>query len=86
MQLALSTFAALATARGRAGARPFFREVLGRNFFAEVAPCTNNPLLAKRLLNGPEHGALLSCVFTQRMKHWLDEARAGTVLASSAKA
>jgi len=42
--------------------------VLARNFFAEVAPCTNNYLVAERFLNEPELDATLDYVFTLRMK------------------
>jgi len=42
--------------------------VLGRNFFADVAPCTNNYLVAERFLGEPELDATLDYVFTLRMK------------------
>ena len=42
--------------------------VLTRNFFADVAPCTNNYLVAERYLNEPKRDATLDYVFTLRMK------------------
>ena len=42
--------------------------VLARNFFTEVAPCTNNYMVAERLMNEPELDAILDYVFTLRMK------------------
>ena len=42
--------------------------VLARNFFAEVAPCTNNYLVAERFMSEPELDATLDYVFTLRMK------------------
>ena len=42
--------------------------VLTRNFFADVAPCTNNYMVAERFLSEPELDATLDYVFTLRMK------------------
>jgi len=42
--------------------------VLGRNFFSDVAPCTNNYMVAERFMNEPELDAMLDYVFTLRMK------------------
>jgi photoactive yellow protein len=42
--------------------------VLARNFFSEIAPCTNNYMIAERFLNEPELDATLDYVFTLRMK------------------
>ncbi|BCS33364.1 hypothetical protein TBR22_A25910 [Luteitalea sp. TBR-22] len=42
--------------------------VLARNFFSDVAPCTNNYLIAERFLSEPELDATLDYVFTLRMK------------------
>ncbi len=42
--------------------------VLTRNFFADVAPCTNNFMVAERFLSEPELDATLDYVFTLRMK------------------
>ena len=42
--------------------------VLARNFFSEVAPCTNNYMVAERFMNEPELDATLDYVFTLRMK------------------
>ena len=42
--------------------------VLARNFFSEVAPCTNNYLIAERFISEPELDATLDYVFTLRMK------------------
>lgn len=42
--------------------------VLTRNFFSDVAPCTNNYLVAERFMNEPELDATLDYVFTLRMK------------------
>ena len=42
--------------------------VLARNFFSEVAPCTNNFMIAERFMSEPEIDATLDYVFTLRMK------------------
>ncbi len=42
--------------------------VLGRDFFADVAPCTNNYLVAERFRSEPELDTQLDYVFTLRMK------------------
>ena len=42
--------------------------VMGRNFFSDVAPCTNNYMVAERFGNEPELDATLDYVFTLRMK------------------
>jgi photoactive yellow protein len=42
--------------------------VLSRNFFSDVAPCTNNFMVAERFLTEPELDATLDYVFTLRMK------------------
>ena len=42
--------------------------VLGRNFFSDVAPCTNNYMVAERFMNEPELDATLDYIFTLRMK------------------
>ena len=42
--------------------------VLARNFFSEVAPCTNNYLVAERFMTEPELDATLDYIFTLRMK------------------
>jgi len=42
--------------------------VLGRNFFSDVAPCTNNYMVAERFMGEPEIDATLDYVFTLRMK------------------
>jgi len=42
--------------------------VLSRDFFADVAPCTNNYLIAERFRGEPELDAVLDYVFTLRMK------------------
>jgi photoactive yellow protein len=41
--------------------------VLGRNFFVEVGPCTNNYLVAQRFLDCDELDEQLDYVFTFRM-------------------
>ena len=41
--------------------------VLGRHFFGNVAPCTNNHLIAQRFETEPELDAMLDYVFTLRM-------------------
>jgi len=42
--------------------------VLERNFFTDVAPCTNNYMVADRFMNEPELDVVLDYVFTLRMK------------------
>ena len=42
--------------------------VLGKNLFVEVAPCTNNFLVAERFRSEPSLDAELDYVFTLRMK------------------
>lgn len=42
--------------------------VLGRIFFSDVAPCTNNYLVAKRFMREPELDATLDYIFTLRLK------------------
>jgi len=42
--------------------------VLTRNFFSDVAPCTNNYLVAERFMNEPELDSTLDYIFTLRMK------------------
>lgn len=41
--------------------------VLARNFFSDVAPCTNNYMVAERFLSEPELDATLDYIFTLRM-------------------
>lgn len=41
--------------------------VLQRNFFADVAPCMNNYLVAERFLAEPELDAMLDYILTLRM-------------------
>lgn len=41
--------------------------VVGRHFFRDVAPCTNNFLIAQRFETEPELDATLDYVFTLRM-------------------
>ena len=41
---------------------------LGRHFFTEVAPCTNNYLVAQRFLDEAELDATIPYVFTFRMR------------------
>jgi photoactive yellow protein len=43
-------------------------QALGRNFFEQVAPCTNNFMVAQRMLSEPELDAFVPYVFTFRMK------------------
>jgi photoactive yellow protein len=43
-------------------------KALGRNFFEQVAPCTNNFMVAERMLSEPELDAILPYVFTFRLK------------------
>ena len=42
-------------------------EVIGRNFFVEVGPCTNNYLIAQRYQDSEELDEQLNYVFTYRM-------------------
>ena len=42
--------------------------VVGRDFFADVAPCTNNYLIAERYRSEAEMDVYLDYVFTLRMK------------------
>src|ERR1700753_1847325 len=42
-------------------------EVVGRNFFVEVGPCTNNYLIAQRFHDSEELDEQLDYVFTYRM-------------------
>lgn len=42
-------------------------EVIGRNFFVEIGPCTNNYLVAQRYLDSEELDEQLDYVFTYRM-------------------
>ncbi len=42
--------------------------VLGRNVFVEVAPCTNNFLVAQRFVDHPDLDEQLDYVFTLRMQ------------------
>jgi photoactive yellow protein len=42
--------------------------VLGKHFFQDVAPCTNNYLVAQRYADEPELDASLDYVFTFRMR------------------
>ena len=42
-------------------------EVIGRNFFVEIGPCTNNYLIAQRYLDSEELDEQLNYVFTYRM-------------------
>jgi photoactive yellow protein len=44
------------------------KNVLGRNYFEEVAPCTNNYMVAQRFLDTPEMDAIIPYVFSFRMK------------------
>ncbi len=41
--------------------------VIGRNFFANVAPCTNNFMVAGRFETEPDLDAVIDYVFTLRM-------------------
>ena len=41
--------------------------VIGRNFFANVAPCTNNFMVAERFETEPDIDAIIDYVFTLRM-------------------
>ncbi|MEO3935763.1 hypothetical protein V3N99_03285 [Dermatophilaceae bacterium Soc4.6] len=50
----------------RAGIGP--DRVLGRNIFIEVAPCTNNFLVAQRFVDEPDLDEQLDYVFTLRMR------------------
>jgi len=42
-------------------------EVIGRNFFVEIGPCTNNYLIAERYRGSEELDEQLDYVFTYRM-------------------
>jgi photoactive yellow protein len=42
--------------------------VLGRNYFEQVAPCTNNYMISQRFLDIPEMDVVLPYVFSFRMK------------------
>jgi len=42
-------------------------QVLGRHFFSEVAPCTNNFMVAQKYLDNDELDETLDYVFTLRM-------------------
>jgi|GEM_PF-625293 photoactive yellow protein len=42
--------------------------VLGRHFFSQVAPCTNNYLVAERFEAEPSLDAVIPYVFTLRMR------------------
>jgi photoactive yellow protein len=42
-------------------------EVIGRNFFVEIGPCTNNYLIAERYRDSGELDEQLDYVFTYRM-------------------
>jgi photoactive yellow protein len=48
------------------GLRP--ERVLGKNFFTDVAPCTNNSLIAERLLVAPALDAQIEYTLTFRMR------------------
>jgi photoactive yellow protein len=48
-----------------AGLRP--ASVIGRNFFTQVAPCTNNDIVAARFLTEDRLDLVLEYVFTYRM-------------------
>ena len=41
--------------------------VIGRNFFTNVAPCTNNFMVAERFQTEPDVDAIIDYVFTLRM-------------------
>ena len=43
-------------------------KVLGKHFFTEVAPCTNNYLVAQRFDDEPRLDATMPYVFTLRMR------------------
>jgi photoactive yellow protein len=47
------------------GLRP--DRVVGRNFFTDVAPCTNNHIVAQRFLDEPEIDTEIDYVFTFRL-------------------
>jgi photoactive yellow protein len=49
----------------RAGLTP--SRVIGRHFFASVAPCANNALVAHRFVSEPDIDAVIDYVFTFRM-------------------
>ena len=42
-------------------------DVVGKDFFAQVAPCTNNYLVAQRYKDEPELDESINYVFTYRM-------------------
>jgi photoactive yellow protein len=42
--------------------------VLGRNFFTQVAPCTNNFMVAERYVENGALDAVIDYVFTYKMK------------------
>jgi photoactive yellow protein len=42
--------------------------VLGRNYFEQVAPCTNNYMISQRFLDTPEMDVVLPYVFSFQMK------------------
>ena len=44
------------------------QKVVGSNFFVEVAPCTNNFIVAQRLLDEPAIDEIISYVLTVRMR------------------
>lgn len=44
------------------------KNVLGRRYFEEVAPCTNNYMISQRFLDEPEMDVVLRYVFSFRMK------------------
>ncbi|NBB90191.1 MAG: PAS domain-containing protein [Spirochaetes bacterium] len=43
-------------------------EVVGQDFFVQVAPCTNNDLVAQRYKDEPELDESINYVFTYRMR------------------
>ena len=44
-------------------------EVIGKNFFTQIAPCTNNFLVAAKYLEAPEkRDKIISYIFTYRIK------------------
>ena len=54
------------TEASHAGLSP--ERVVGRHFFSEVAPCTNNYMVAQRFENEDELDATIDYVFTLKMK------------------
>lgn len=42
-------------------------DVIGQDFFVQVAPCTNNHLIAQRYLDAEELDEVIDYVFTYRM-------------------